>query len=86
MVEEEILEVEDPDEIKDESIHTLECLNNGQIPSGEMIMSCKEQENQQPITVIISSEGLDLENLDSDPPETPMQGSKIENRGLCARY
>ena len=34
-----------------------------QSPSGEMIMSCKEQENQQPIVVIISSEGIDLENL-----------------------
>merc|ERR1712213_229193 len=61
--EEEILEVEDPDSTDDESVHTLQCLPEGQIPSGEMIMSCKEQQDRQPITVIISSEGLDLDTL-----------------------
>merc|ERR1712154_174367 len=61
--EEEVLEVEDPESTDDESVHTLQCLPNGQTQSGEMIMSCKEQQDRQPITVIISSEGLDLETL-----------------------
>ena len=41
----------------------MQCLPDGQLPSGEMIMSCTEQQDRQPITVIISSEGLDLETL-----------------------
>ena len=55
--------MEDPDSTENESVHTLQCLPNGQTQSGEMIMSCKEQPDRQPITVIISSEGLDLTTL-----------------------
>merc|ERR1712008_115759 len=61
--EEEVFDVEDPDSTENESVHTLQCLPNGQTQSGEMIMSCKEQPDRQPITVIISSEGLDLTTL-----------------------
>ena len=55
--------MEDPESTENESVHTLQCLPNGQTQSGEMIMSCKEQPDRQPITVIISSEGLDLTTL-----------------------
>ena len=55
--------MEDPDSTENESVHTLQCLPNGQTQSGEMMMSCKEQPDRQPITVIISSEGLDLTTL-----------------------
>ena len=58
-----MFDVEDPDSTENESVHTLQCLPNGQTQSGEMIMSCKEQPDRQPITVIISSEGLDLTTL-----------------------
>jgi len=61
--EEEVFDVEDPESTENESVHTLQCLPNGQTQSGEMIMSCKEQPDRQPITVIISSEGLDLTTL-----------------------
>merc|ERR1719319_2172384 len=61
--EEEVFDVEDPDSTENESVHTLQCLPNGQTQSGEMMMSCKEQPDRQPITVIISSEGLDLTTL-----------------------
>merc|ERR1712037_992179 len=61
--EEEVFDVEDPDSTENESVHTLQCLPDGQTQSGEMMMSCKEQPDRQPITVIISSEGLDLTTL-----------------------
>merc|ERR1712008_418986 len=61
--EEEVFDVEDPESTENESVHTLQCLPNGQTQSGEMIMSCKEQPDRQRITVIISSEGLDLTTL-----------------------
>merc|ERR1712008_647437 len=61
--EEEVFDVEDPESTENESVHILQCLPNGQTQSGEMIMSCKEQPDRQPITVIISSEGLDLTTL-----------------------
>merc|ERR1719400_1841439 len=61
--DEEVFDVEDPDSTENESVHTLQCLPNGQTQSGEMMMSCKEQPDRQPITVIISSEGLDLTTL-----------------------
>ena len=62
-VEDEVLEVEDPESSNEELIHTLKCSLNGQTPSREMIMSCKNQQDMPPITVVISSEGLDLEIL-----------------------
>merc|ERR1719319_1719887 len=61
--EEEVFDVEDPNSTENESVHTLQCLPNGQTQSGEMMMSCKEQPDRQPITVIISTEGLDLTTL-----------------------
>merc|ERR1712173_480417 len=38
------LEVEDPKNASDESVHTLQCCHNGQTSSREMIMSCKKED------------------------------------------
>jgi hypothetical protein len=56
------LEVEDPKNGNNESVHTLQCCHNGQTPYREMIMSCKK-EDMDPITVVIRLEGHDLKTL-----------------------
>ena len=64
--EDEMLEVEEEpvEDIDDPAVHTLKCLPGvPEVHSGMIPMSCKVQEDQDPITVLISAEGLDLDTL-----------------------
>ena len=65
--EDEVLEVGDDEPVEDDDapdVHTLKCLpGSPEADSGLMTMSCKEQEDRDPITVLISAEGLDLDTL-----------------------
>ena len=64
--EDEMLEVEEEpvEDIDDPDVHTLKCLPGvPEVHSGMIPMSCKDREDRDPITVLISAEGLDLDTL-----------------------
>merc|ERR1719414_166484 len=61
--DEEVLEVEEPDEGTEEPVHTLQCLPDSAEIDGQIAMKCKEAAEAEPITVLISAKGLDLTTL-----------------------
>merc|ERR1712062_933304 len=61
--DEEVLEVDEPEEETEEAVHTLECLPDSQEINGQIAMKCKEAAEAEPITVLINAKGLDLSTL-----------------------
>merc|ERR1712241_1438054 len=63
ILDEEVLEVDEPEEETEEAVHTLECLPDSQEINGQIAMKCEEAAEAEPITVLINAKGLDLSTL-----------------------